>query len=356
MTDARVAVRYGRQVVSMTDLAATLMLTSGAWISMLVHEGARVLSTHAPDLLHASPEDVAAIITRARHGMKLFEDTARSIDEYQTLFADIADEHRHRFVDPVLRPLRPFAHDLGLTTVQEHLILTTHGSAFAMGLSPDIINDPELRERVQGLSYEWGAYLALAGLATEGPPLACLSDIAEMKPDRFIDKQSARFYPMLFNGPATPYLNGVLLYFEALCNSTRWLVPRSDGADEAERFTVFKIRFATTIHLLRSLHRLLDYDTLAPRLRDQIRDVLLHVLLVHERDEMRRLRNLLVHYMPTRSFDFDAAHDLPLTDAAVAGVGCQESADDLATQVDQTLADLSAGLATWRGVPLRKGW
>jgi hypothetical protein len=353
MTDARFAVRYGRQAETMPHISPTLMLMSGGWISMLAHEGARVLSEHAPDLLHGSPEDAAAVIARARHGLKLFEDKARSIDEYQALFRDIAEEHRRYFIDPVVKPLQFLAHDLGLTTVQKRLVLTTQGAAFAVGLPPDVINDPDLRERFGGLSYEWGAYVALAGLATEGPPLACLSEIADLRPDDFIDKKSSRFYPAAFNGPTTPYLNGVLLYFEALCNFIAWLMPRSTAADEAERFSVFKIRFVTTIHLLRSLDRLLKYDALTPRLRDQIRGVLAQVPLEYQRPEIGWLRNLLVHYLPARSFNFDLADALPLTDAAVVGVGFRESANDLAEQVDRTLIDLSVGFSTWRSLPLR---
>jgi hypothetical protein len=352
MTDARFVVRYGHQAQSLPDLSSTLMLTSGAWISMIAHEGARVLADHAPQLLHGSPSDVAATIARARHGLKLFEDRARSIDEYQAYFEEIALQHREFFIDPVARPLRFLASDLGLTTIDSRLVLTSHGVSFGLGLPPSVVNDPSFTSQLQALSYEWGAYVALAGLATEGPPLAALTAVANLRTDRVLDRKSQRVYARSFNGPTTPYLNAVLLYFEALCNSTTWLVPRSPGADDSERFTVFKIRFVVAVHLLNSLRRLVDHDSLTPLLKRAIEDELAAPAFAFQERRARSLRNLLVHYVPARSFDFERASAVPLLDGAVAGVGYEQNADDLASAVDQTLTSLAHAFGRWRNVRL----
>lgn len=335
------------------ELLTHLLFAAAPWISTSVYESGRALQRVGPGAWTAFGADAARIAERARHGLKLFEDTHRSIDDYEVYFADIAREHRAQFLDTVPADYRMLADDLGVTTINGDLLYTTHAVAFALGMEPAAAADlTEFGLRLHRAYTEFGAYFARLS-PPDGQRSRFLDRLHGFDPS-MTDVRSEQYYASCFTGTAHPYLNAVLLHFEGLTLGTVSLFPFVAESDATERYAVFKARWVVALHVLRSLRKLRDRPELDTTGRAMINAVLDAAPIdEQQRRPFRDLRNLLVHYVPapTQLDRIDATQ--PILEQTLAAAAVPDSVADLSDQLDRTLLSLVAMFSDWHRRPAR---
>jgi hypothetical protein len=291
-------------------------------------------------------------VTRARHSLKLFEDTRRGIAGQLDYFRDeIQAAHKDRFIGSVVRPFRFLAKDLGLFTYDSKLITTTHVATFHFGMPPkDLLS--KAGPEVQAFTEQYGRYFQHLGAqvpASGGATFFSRLDPAKLT-DTIDDVRSAEYYDDVFDGSASPDLNALLTVFRCMANFADAAIPVTEingGID----YTEFKIRFLTAYQVLRSLQVLRDDTTrtLTPRSAGYLGRILgAPEALAIMASPAKPFRNLMMHYGPDTRVDL-AKIDLndPLFGLAPYYYPLCKDALELATLVNQALAHTAAALNDW---------
>ncbi|MFC5828482.1 hypothetical protein [Nonomuraea insulae] len=233
--------------------------------------------------------------------MKLFEDTERKVEGQLDYFRDkIFPAHSDLFLGHAQPQLALFLEtDLGLFSYGGKLITTTHSATFHLGVDPVTLLTDGSGVYLHSIYEEYGRYFG-ASEADTGAHIdtfvSCLdSENFNRWPD---DVRADRYYRRVFNGEDTPDLNALLTVFRGMINFVDSVIGASDDTRGIE-YTVFKIRYLTLYHVLRSLRILSD-----ERPRDLTERSARSINKITQTPEVelildpavRPFRNILAHY------------------------------------------------------------
>lgn len=283
------------------SFAPIIAFSMGNFLSLFVYEGDRKIRSIDTALAQELSPYARTVIERSRHSLKFFEDTKRGLDGVRDAFArEIAPSHREYYAGLVrFRSLAFLSKDLGVYRYRGRVLSTTHSATFTLGLEADAITRPDLGALVREASMEYGRYFSRLGARMDAAQRSFPDTVdASAFPRNVEDWRSERLYRRCFNGPRTPDLNAALTL---LLGHLNFIVDvlGSDGPAETPHYTVFKIRFLTIYQVLRSLATLsaepasgLDAPSRA------IVDAILRFPASRRilRDDLRPLRNSLIHY------------------------------------------------------------
>jgi hypothetical protein len=349
--DAYFSVRVLLQLDGLGEAGAHIAHIMTPWWAMYVHEGREILREHLPELYTPMSDEASETFEHSRHGLKMFLDTKRDIAAYEKYFVEIGQAHRDRFVNRVHPTSRGLAHDLGVTTYQGKVVSTTHGVAFAMGLEPAAIQDEGMGPRLGRLWREAGRSFAMAACATGGPPPAI---VGLWRADQFVvrDVDAEDYYSSVFTGSEHPHLNAVLLHYLGMVNSVDLLFPLVSDL-ESDEYSLFKIRYLATAHVLGSLKKLARDDrTLPAASREHLRRLLEEVPSPVSTDRSW-LRNLLVHYEPDGKADLSRFDRERLLNGIVSVAEVPEGIEGVIEQTQSNLSHLADCLNDWMAPPDR---
>ncbi|KAB1150717.1 hypothetical protein F7R91_01690 [Streptomyces luteolifulvus] len=283
-----------------SNLFGVVPLCMAPYFSLIIHEVKGKPQVIDPSVFDEFSADAAAVSARARHSLKLFEDTQRGIEGQLEFFKkDILDKHSAHFLGNTwFPPARRWEKDLGLFTYGGTLLATSHSAAFHLGIEHERIfrNDDGAyvrgtNEQVGRCFYRLGARLDATGGDTFVRHLS--GNFVKRK-----DVRASGYYPRAFNGSTTEALNGVLTDFQVMMNFIDKVI--TAGADVLNlEYTVFKIRYITVYAVLQSLALLKD-DARYP-LSSASTAVIENILaapagrVITDRS-VRHFRNTLMHY------------------------------------------------------------
>jgi hypothetical protein len=284
-------------------LGPVTWLCTAPFLSLVVHESHLKVKRLAPDTAIGRAEfthDVADIVARSRHTLKLFEDTARpDVEGHLEWFHDhVTAKHRTRFVDGIkVRALRWLGDDLGIFLYGRRPIANTHAAAFFLGIDSDVLlGPPEVAGRkIRSTTSEYGRYFGLLGARLKEGQTSFATHAHDVTAQR--DVRSERYYATTYNGRRTPKLNALLCAFQALLNTTAVLLPLD--TDPASTQTIVKLQYLTLYHVLQSLRKLTKPNgpPLTTASRDHIEKILGHPAADRLfTGDSRPLRNSLMHY------------------------------------------------------------
>lgn len=347
--DAYFSVRVVQQLERFQESGGNIAHIMAPWWSLYLHEGRDVLRRRLPELHPAMSDEASKTFEQARHGLKMFLDTKRDVTAYEEYFAKIQAAHRERFVERVRLGFRWMANDLGVTTYLGKVVATTHGVAFATGLEPEAVLDEDMGLRLKRLWTEAGGSFAFAALTGDGPP-PLLSQT--WQDDKFIseDFKSHKYYSKIFCGPEHPHLNAVLLHYLGMVNSADLLFPLVFDL-ESDEYTIFKIRYLVTSHVIGSLEKLAEGDRALPETSTNHLIDLLSNLPSVVSTERPWLRNLLVHYEPNVKSDFSRFDRDRLLAGVVSIAEVPETLNELVELTNRNLRHLADGLNEWMVAP-----
>ena len=284
-------------------MGAVGMLCATPFLSLIVHESHRKLQQIASA---TTPEGVtfthetAGIVTRSRHTLKLFEDSAQpEIDGYLDWFDNhVTTTHRTHFITNIkVRALRWLGNDLGIYYYDRTPVTNTHAAAFFLGIESDgLLSFTEHAKRsILSTFTEYGSYFGSWGARLDEGQSSFVTyahDVLQQK-----DVKSEKYYATTYNGRHTPKLNALLCAFQALINTTAVLLPLDTNAASIQ--TIVKFQYLTLYQALQSLRKLTGptAPSLSTASRDHIRKILEHpTVTTLFANDSRPLRNSLIHY------------------------------------------------------------
>ncbi|WP_189880252.1 hypothetical protein [Streptomyces bluensis] len=288
------------QAANDASVSWVMPLCMAPYFSLVLHEAKRkpqAIDSSAFNGFSAEAEEVCA---RARHSLKLFEDTQRHIDGQLRFFTDdILDKHSDHFLGNTwLWLARRWEKDLGLFTYEGTLVTTSHAAAFHLGVEADKLLQEDNGTYMLGIMQQLGRCFGALGarMDTQGGE-TFVRHLAGAHL-RSADVRASTYYAQAFDGVATQAMKGVLTDFQVRMNFIDKIV--TAGADIRNlEYTVFKIRYITLYQVLLSLKLLRD-DTRYP-LSPSSNAVLKTILdtdAVHTITDgaVREFRNTLIHY------------------------------------------------------------
>ncbi|WP_145968866.1 hypothetical protein [Streptomyces hyaluromycini] len=334
------------------ECAGVISLCVMPYIALFVHESYAKLATSDPVLAAHVSTDFKAIVARARHSLKLFEDTNRGIGGQLDYFRDeIRAAHAGHFTSNAPRTFRFLETDLGLFSYGSRLISTTHAANFHLGISPRATLAMTGQE-IMAITEQYGRYFGHLGAqvpAGGGATFFSKIDPREMG-EIENDTHSADYYGRGFDGPGNMDLNALLAVFRCMVNFVSTAIPSVDS-DGGFDYTEFKIRFLTIYQVLGSL-KVLRTDQrypLTPRSTRALQEILdAPAARVIMNRSARPFRNTLVHYNLNRHIDLSKVDfNAPMFNLASVYFPSCNDLDDLAEIVEQALENTAAVIDEW---------
>lgn len=295
------------QTVNTAGISSIMPLCVTPYISLVLYEAKRkpqAVESAVFDGFSAEAEEVCA---RARHSLKLFEDTQRHIEGQLQFFKhEILNKHSEHFLGNTwLWLARRWEKDLGLFTYEGNLVTTSHAAAFHLGVEAEKLFQDDNGEYMLGIMQQMGRCFGALGArmdAQGGETFACYLSEAHLKST---DLRASTYYTQAFNGADTSAINGALTDFQVRMNFIDKII--TAGADIRNlEYTVFKIRYVTLYQVLSSL-KILKEDaryTLSPSSYAALKEILnKDAVGVVTSDVVREFRNTLIHYNLLRGVD-----------------------------------------------------
>ncbi|WP_328492487.1 hypothetical protein OHS59_06805 [Streptomyces sp. NBC_00414] len=301
-SDANYMGRLFGDIVNSADSSGegVIPLCMTPYVSLVIHEAQAKPQTIDPSAFDSFTDDAREVCARARHSLKLFEDTRRGTDGQLRFFEDeILKKHSSHFLGNTwLPPARFLESDLSLFTYNETLISTSHAAAFHIGMRTERLFHKDNEAYVRATMEKMGRCLYALGarLDAEGPRTFVRNLSREGVRHR--DTRAAPYYQQGFNGSTTPAINGVLTDFQVRTNFIAFMLTAGSDVLDLE-YTVFKIRYITLYQVLTSL-MLLKENAAYPLSREST-EILEGITGSEEarlitNSSARGFRNTLMHY------------------------------------------------------------
>ncbi len=341
--------RFMQGVLAAGDRAVVPMYGMHNYICLVVHESHRALQAIKPALAEQLAYDCAAAIERARHSVKLFDDTKKQLPDIGKDFERIIEAHREEFLNNTWLPLaRPLEKDLVLWRCRGRVISTSHVANFFLGFSPQQIRNPAaLRRELHDVAAELGRY---ASAATDELPWAGESFMDTLKATDLADREvrAEKTYRQAFDPALPEELKAALTGLTCALSVVDVLL--ADDAEGPSAVTVSKLRYITLHHVLSSLRKLAkEYG---PRLRLSARALLDEILTAPTSVRMdqahRGFRNTLVHYRPEQRIQEQLSLNQPLY-GLVEVYFPGEGFPSLNAEVAAHLTDIAHRMQAWSG-------
>lgn len=305
--------RFMQGVIEAGDRGTVPMLCMYNYSCLMVHESHRALRAIEPDLAQVLVYDCADAIERARHSVKLFDDTQKELPDIGADFGRIIEAHRAEFLGNTWLPLaRPLETDLALWRYQGRVISTSHVMNFFMSFSPEQIQDtPSLGRELHTVASAMARYTA----AVTGELAWTGDSFVEAIPKNGLtvkDVRAKKIYQKAFDPAFPEEVKAALTAFACALNIVDVLL--ADEANGQSAATIAKLRYITLHHALSSLSKLASTygSQLQPSTRQTLEGILtapssLKVVQAH-----RQFRNTLVHYRPEDRVRDQLSHNAPL--------------------------------------------
>lgn len=243
---------------SAADQGAYPALLLGQHFVRIAYEGALALRSENPHVgwppfAELLDHQFASITGRARHVSKLLDDTSRGYDE---VLADLGAVYRHNnavLVQAVKGWRRWLATDLGLYSVEDHVVGASVPIAYRLALDP-AQNERMAGESIHEVTQEWGATVAVLQAATLDSPLS-LSGTLDLtqSPVSYRDRLAARYLQDKYERTFPLALKMLILMIEGDLNTNRLYLPRTEVGHEN---SAFRARVVTLYHALSSLEKI----------------------------------------------------------------------------------------------------
>lgn len=288
------------QTANDASISSITPLCMAPYFSLVLHEAKRKPQAIDPSVFDGFSAEAEEVCARARHSLKLFEDTQRHIDGQLRFFTDdILDKHSAYFLGNTwLWLARRWEKDLGLFTYEGTLVTTSHAAAFHLGVEAEKLLREDNGTYMLGIMQKLGRCFAALGARMDtqgGETFVRHLSGARL---RAADVRASTYYAQAFNGVATPAINGVLTDFQVRMNFIDRII--TAGADIRNlEYTVFKIRYITLYQVLLSL-KLLKEDARYPlsSSSNEVLETILDTDAAHTimGGTVREFRNTLMHY------------------------------------------------------------
>jgi hypothetical protein len=272
------------------------------YIALFIYEARRKPQNIDPVVFANLSAEAERICANSRHSLKLFEDTKRKIDGLLDHFLkEIWSKHSRYFLGNTwFPPARLIETDLGVYGYGGRVVSTTHSAAFHLGIEAEHLFGNDSGVYIRRIMTEFGQCFGALGADLRSPRartfVASLSGL-ELKNS---DVRAHRYYGRVFNGRATPGMNGLLSDFRTRMNFVDSIVVAGSDVLDLE-YTVFKMRYIALYQVLSSLNALkrddFHYSRLSPDSVTYIERIVgspeAGVLLARQ---VRGFRNTLMHY------------------------------------------------------------
>jgi hypothetical protein len=324
------------------------------YLSLYIYESHKALEVINPEFAALLLVEHADIIERARHTVKLFDDTNDQLGNASGVtsqMANIASAHRGFFLNNTwFPPARVLETDLAEYRYRGRLFSTTHTVTFHLGLPPEIIrNSAELDRLLLSLSERQTIYIRsiAEAFAWEGPSFM---DVLDLGAARNKDVRASRFYEAAFDPGLSDEVTAVLVAFQSSMNFLDLMV--AEETNPASTEATFKLQLVVLYHVLSSLAKFKAAfgASLAPASTTALDAILDHPTTAFLTDPAKKgLRNTLMHYLPRgAAVVAQLSFDRPLCGLVEAYypsydfAGMSKVLDDHAHAVAELLDDWSA--------------
>lgn len=297
------------------DQGAYPALLLGQHFVRIAYEGALALRSDDPHvgwpaLAELLDHQFAGITARARHVSKLLDDTSRGYDD---VLADLDAVYRHNnavLVQSVKGWRRWLATDLGLYSIEDHLVGATVPIAYRLALDP-IQHERMAGESIHEVTHEWGATVAVLQAATldSSPVTSGTLDLSQSQVS-YRERLASRYLREKYEPTSPLALKMWILMIEGDLNVNRLYLPRTETGHEN---SAFRARVVTLYHALTSLSKISAQNSSIDSAG--FRDLRLILddrptLRILDRDG-KRVRNRCVHYeIRGRSLRLDPARPM----------------------------------------------
>lgn len=288
------------QIRNDPNLFGAIPLCMAPYFSLVIHEAKGKPQAIDPSVFDGFSADAAEVSARARHSLKLFEDTQRGIKKQLEFFEnDILAEHSARFLGNTWLPFaRRWEKDLGLFTYEGMLVTTSHAAAFHLGVEPQNLFRDDDGAYIRSTMEQVGRCFHKLGARLDAPGDDTFVRHLVGNRVKRTDVRASDYYPRTFNGSTTEAINGVLTDFQTLMNFIDKVITAGANVLNLE-YTVFKVRYITVYAVLQSL-KLLKEDSrypLSPTSTAVIENILAAPAGRAVTDgSVRHFRNTLMHY------------------------------------------------------------
>lgn len=306
------------------DLASSVGLSLFPHWARIVYESHRYFGTHSASL--GSPPSIsnASQIARARHSVKLFDDTSRGFqglvawfDKYLIPAHEGAFKGRARW-----KPLSRFENDLGLFFQGGNLVTTTHIATYEAGIDPSLMSDPgAVVEAFGGTALSIGRVLgAIVNGLCQQPPTPTL-DLQSVEASRRRDCVADEYFARRYDSHLPRGVKCALNVIECNSHVAGVLIAPTELGHEG---AVFRLRLITLRHALRGLKQivsqyggmqrysgmssvvsLLSEPTaalLASRGAGRLRNIAMHYSFDASVSSTGSMSSLVDHFLPSTSY------------------------------------------------------
>ncbi|MFD4630256.1 hypothetical protein ACFVYR_20715 [Streptomyces sp. NPDC058284] len=304
--------RVMQGAVEAGDRAIVPLMCMYNYSCLMVHESHRALRAIETDLAQTLVYDCADVIERARHSVKLFDDTQKKLPAIGADFGRIIEAHRAEFLGNTWLPLaRPLETDLALWRYQGRVISTSHVMNFFMSFSPSQIHDPpSLGRELRTVASEISRYTAAATGELDWTGTSFMEVISKSPTAK--DVRAKKTYQKSFDPAIPEEIKAALTAFTCALNVVDVLLAEeTNGQSDA---TVVKLRYVTLHHTLSSLTKLANTygSQLRPSTRQTLEAILTAPMSLKIIQANPQFRNTLVHYRPDGRVRDQLSLDAPL--------------------------------------------
>lgn len=306
--------------------------------SMFVIESNRCLTTLFPQLRALISQNNVGILHTSRHRAKLLDYKEKTIEEVTGELLTIAKEQRKKFLEShtgFLGPLKKaLQSDMGLSIYDNHIFTTTHTTIFEYG------GDHDLTAKSFAFGEAIGFYTAslLKLFQIDLPPSIEPADL----PGRFEMRDIK--YEALYNrsqlGATRLDFSAALILILANLNFAYYILP---GLLLSNSHALFRMKFITAFHANSNIN-LINGRLMENKSGDTKNSVFFREALRNADSrwlrKQRRLRNLLIHYLPDSQIASEFRDNATRIDA-IEQFGGGLSYDEINALLNRNIAHLS---------------
>lgn len=335
-----------------TKYDVTVGLILFGHLSRIAYEGTRFLqSPNAPrvlaPLMALLPAQTSEPIVRARHAVKLLDDNKKT---YQDLLMEMRAyllAHQQAFLGNAHPLFRRWERDLGFYFFDGCLVGATVPMQQRIGAQPSMAF-ADIPSAYNSLARELGEVLSVVAAAdgVQHNHVGTLS-FGIKQHVKTKDVLSRRYFAERYSSGLPAEAKLLLLMLEAEAGASLSLL---EVANEKYPGPVLRARFISLFHVLNGMKKTLDTYPVAANARAAHVQAFLSsrdVQLVFQDPDLRRLRNVFMHYgiHPTQ------AHFLPGEPmyGLVEQITSNRSIDDLSKLVISVTGEMYQALQDWRG-------
>lgn len=326
-----------------------LVLTS--FLSRIVYEGRDVLTSGdphvgVPELAELLTNENSHAIARARHAVKLLDDTHKTLQTFRNDMRTYWVGQRASLRENVPTWAQGLAPDLGVYSLGGHVI----GATVPLQVRFDIPDrlDGAGGEQFRDLGVTLGSQLAVCSPFAGGPSaLKATLDLGALETVTQHDCMVEDFLDDRYDPAIDIESKLLLLLVEQDINTVAHVLPLTGIGHEAAEF---RARLVSTWHTLTSLSEILDEypDAIAPstaRIRDFLQTEAVRSFL--DDGKLPAVRNRFVHYVirPNVPLVLDRSD---VTGSIIASIHPTHTTASLDALTRALVDDLSALFAQWR--------